>query len=134
MRVEGDLLLLATSGVHQRVGVQVSSLRVDVADGHSAAQNDVGGDILHLLGVEGSLELGAHKAVALAGVDEADEVDGKHGKIEGHGDHNEGEDAGHEVLEPTALSALLAERPRGAGEIKSLTIETFLESPRRTQS
>lgn len=93
--VESDLLLLATGGIHQGVGVKVTPLGVDVTNRDLAAHHDIGGDILHLLAVEGGLELGAHEAIALAGVDETHKVDGEHGQVDRRRDDNEREGASH---------------------------------------
>jgi hypothetical protein len=98
VRVESNLLLLAASGVHERMRVQVTTLGIDVTNGNAAAHHDISGDILGGLAVESSLEFGAHEAVAFAGVSQAHKVDGKHGKVKGGGNDNEAEDAGHEVL------------------------------------
>ena len=108
VRVEGDLLLVASRGVHVGVGVQVAALRVVVAEGNARAEGDFGGDVRHAFAVEGGLEFGAHEAVAVAGVDEAEEVDGEHGHVEGGGDDDETEDAGEEVLAPDAGGDVLA--------------------------
>lgn len=105
--VEGDLLLLAAGRVHQGVRVKVASLSVDVANGDLAAENHIGRDILHLLGVERSLELGAHEAIALAGVDETHEVNGKHGHVDCQGNDDQRESASHEMLEPQAQRNVL---------------------------
>ncbi|KAI9163621.1 LOW QUALITY PROTEIN: hypothetical protein HJFPF1_05242 [Paramyrothecium foliicola] len=102
--VQGDLLLFAASGVHERVGVQVAALGVDVANGDTAAQNNIGGDILHALGVEGGLKLGAHEAISVTRVAEAHEVNRKHGHVESGGDNDEGECASHEVLGQKSLA------------------------------
>jgi len=96
--IQCDLLLLGSCRVHQGVRVQITTLGIDMSDADSAAHQHVGGNVLHALGVQGRLELRAHEAVALAGVDEAEEVDSKHGHVEGHGDDDQGEDTGHEVL------------------------------------
>ena len=83
--------------------MQVAALRVDVSDGDRAAEVDVGGDIAHALVVQGGLELGAHEAVAVAGVAEALEVDREHGEVEDRGDTDEAVGARQEVLEPHTL-------------------------------
>src|SRR3569833_2163184 len=101
--VERDLLLLASSGVHQGVRVQIATLRVDVPDGDAAAHQYIDGGVLHALGVQRGLELGAHEAVAVTGVHEADEVDGEHAHVEGDGDHNQAENTSHQVLGEDAL-------------------------------
>ena len=56
VRVECDLLLLASSGVHEGVRVNVAALGVDVANRYAATKDDIGGHILHSLGVGGCLE------------------------------------------------------------------------------
>lgn len=107
VRVESDLLLLTSSGVHQSVRVKISSLSVDVADGNTATKENIGGNILHALAVESSLELGAHETISLTRVGEAEEVDSEHGHVEGDGNDDETEDASHEVLGPKAESDVL---------------------------
>lgn len=96
--VEGDLLLLGSGRVHEGVRVEVAALGVDVADGDTAAEENIGGDVAHTLVVESRLELGAHEAVTVTGVDEANEVDGEHGEVEGGGNDDEAEDASEKVL------------------------------------
>lgn len=107
MGIESDLLLFATGGVHEGVRVQVAALCVGVSDADTATKSDVGGHILHTLGVEGRLELGAHEAVAVTRVDQAEEVDGKHGHVEADRNNDEGEGASHEVLGPDARRNVL---------------------------
>jgi hypothetical protein len=96
--VQGDLLLLAASRVHERVGVKITALGVHVADGNTAAHHDIGRDILHSLVVESGLELGAHEAIAVTGVLEADKMDGEHSHVECERNDNKTENSGHEVL------------------------------------
>ncbi len=70
--VQSDLLLLGSSWVHQGVRVQIATLGVDVADRNTAAHQHIDRNVLHALGVERGLELRAHEAIAIAGVDEAE--------------------------------------------------------------
>lgn len=133
VRVQSNLLLLGSSRVHERMGVEVATLGVDVADSHSAAHEDVNRDVTHALRVQSGLELGAHETVALAGIDKAHEVDSKHGHVEGHGDNDQAEDARHEVFGKNALGEMLARTLR-AILCGSLTIVTVLVSPSSTQS
>ena len=98
VRVQCNLLLLAASRVHKRVRVQIATLGIDMADSDTAAHHDVGGNVLHSLVVEGGLELGAHKAVTISRVLEADKMDGEHGHVESHGDDDKAEYPSHEVL------------------------------------
>lgn len=100
VRVQSNLLLLATGRVHEGVRVQVSALGVDVTNGYTATHEDIGGHVFGGLVIERSLELGAHEAIAVARVGQAQKVDGKHGEVEGDGNDNEAEDSGHEVLGP----------------------------------
>lgn len=100
VRIQGNLLLLATGGVHQRVGVKVATLGINVTNADLAAHHNICGNAGHSLAVERRLELGAHETVSLARVDQAEEVDGKHGHVEGKGNNDQGEDASHEVLGP----------------------------------
>lgn len=106
VRVQGDLLLLATSGVHERVRVKITTLGVNVTDADTAAEHDVGRDILHALVVQGCLEFGAHETVTITRVLEAGEVDGKHGHVEGDRDDDKAEEAGQEVLGEQTLCGL----------------------------
>lgn len=96
--VQGDLLLLAAGGVHKGVRVEVATLGVKMADCDTAAHQDVGGHILHALGVQGGLELGAHETISLAGVHQAQEVDGEHAHVDTRGDHDETDSASQEML------------------------------------
>jgi hypothetical protein len=101
--VESDLLLLAASGVHVVVRVQVATLGVMVAKANSRTKGNIGSNILHTLGVQGCLELGGHEAIALAGIDQAHEMDGEHSHIESNRDDNQTENTGGEVFEPNTL-------------------------------
>lgn len=132
--VEGDLLLLAASGIHQGVRVEVTTLGVDVTDADSASHDNIGRNILHALVVEGGLELGAHEAVTVAGVLKDLEVNGEHGEVEGAGNHDEAEDASHQVLEPETLRRRVSSCSLGGRDKSRHTMETFLLSPSRTQS
>lgn len=133
--IKGDLLLLAAGGIHERVRVQVASLGVDVANGNTAAHDDIGRDILHSLVVERGLEFGAHKAVTVARVSQALEVDGEHGKIEGDGNDDEAKGTSHEMFGPDALPDCVSPWTKGKNWIEVIhTMDTFLVSPRRTQS
>uniref|UniRef100_A0A1Y1KHV6 Uncharacterized protein n=1 Tax=Photinus pyralis TaxID=7054 RepID=A0A1Y1KHV6_PHOPY len=107
VRVQGDLLLLATSGIHEWVRVQIAALSVDVTDAHAASKSDISGNIIHSLVVESGLELGAHETVTITGVDQAKEVDGKHGHVEGDGNDDEAESPRHQMLEPKAHGDVL---------------------------
>ncbi|THW59526.1 hypothetical protein D6D20_06439 [Aureobasidium pullulans] len=85
MGVESDLLLLAASGVHVAVRVQVASLSVVMTDRDTAAESDICGNVLHTLAVESRLELGRHETIAVTRVDEAEEVDGEHAHARSNG-------------------------------------------------
>ena len=94
--------------------VQISTLSVVVTQADSRAKCNIGRYIGHSLGVEGRLELGRHEAVSVTRVDEADEVDGEHGHVEGHWDDDETEDPREEVLEPNAdgdIACIAQENP-----------------------
>ena len=105
--IEGDLLLLATSGVHVLMRVQVATLSVVVAETDTCAKCNIGGHVSHGLCVEGGLELAAHEAVTIAGVYKADEVDSEHGHVESNGDDNQAERACKKVLEPSSGGDIL---------------------------
>jgi hypothetical protein len=49
----------------------------------AATVRDIGGDILHALGVQRGLELGGHETISITRVDEADEMDREQGHVEG---------------------------------------------------
>jgi hypothetical protein len=100
VRVEGDLLLLATGGIHVVVRVQIATLGVVVTKADTRAKGNIGRDVLHTLGVQSRLELGGHETITLTGVDQACEVDGEHGKVESKRNHNQTEDTSEKVLEP----------------------------------
>lgn len=102
--VEGDLLLLAARGIHQGVGVEVTTLGVDVAQSDAATKVNVRGNIVHTLRVERRLKLGTHETVTIAGVSEDLEVDGEHGHVKRKRDDDKTEGTGEEVLEPKADS------------------------------
>jgi hypothetical protein len=82
VRVEGDLLLLASGGVHVAMRVEITTLRVPVTKRDAASERDVGWNILHTLGVQSGLELRRHEAITFARVDKANEVDPEHGHVE----------------------------------------------------
>ena len=80
------------------MGVQIAALSVEMPKSDAAAHEDVDGDVLHALGVQGGLELGAHETIAVPGIDEAEEMNAKHGHVEGDGDDDQTEQACHKVL------------------------------------
>lgn len=112
MWIKGDLLLLATGGVHVAVRVEVTALGVVVAERDTRSEYDICGYILHALAVEGGLKLGRHETIAVAGIDEAEEVNREHAHVEGDWNDNQAEDTGEEVLEPNALGMMLVGRAR----------------------
>jgi len=101
--VESDLLLLAASRVHVVVGVQVTTLGVKVTNADSRTERNIGGNVLHALGVQSGLEFGRHEAIALTRVDQAEEVDRKHAHVEPNRDDNQTKNTGGKVLEPNSL-------------------------------
>lgn len=96
--IKCDLLLLASSGIHEVVRMQVPSLGVVVTDADSATECNIDWNILHSFGVECSLELRAHKSISIARVNKAEEVDTEHGHVESQWYDNKAEDSGHQVL------------------------------------
>lgn len=100
VRIECNLLLLASTGIHVTVRMKIAPLCVVVADGNSGAKHDVSRDILHTLGVQGGLEFRGHETVTISGIDKADEVNRKHSNIEADRNDNKTEHSGKEVLEP----------------------------------
>lgn len=101
--VECDLLLLAASGIHEVVGMQVSSLSVVVSDAHSATKSNIDWDILHSLGVKRGLELRAHESISITRVNQAKEVDSKHGHVECDWNNNKAEHSRYNMLGKDAL-------------------------------
>jgi len=116
--VESDLLLLAASWVHQVVRVQVASLSIMMSYADSTSKCYIHWDILHSLRVESSLEFGAHEPVSVSRVDEADEVDPKHGHIERDRDYDEAENSGNEMLGKQALFQSVIFSPREANNLQ----------------
>jgi len=49
------------------------------------------------------LKFGRHEPIAISGIDEANEVNGKHEHVEGYGNTYQTEGAGEEVIEPDSL-------------------------------
>lgn len=98
MWIEGNLLLLASSWVHQWVRVEIAALCVVVSDRNTGSKSNIGRDVTHALRVEGRLELGAHESITLARVDKAKEVDVEHSHVESDWDDDEAEDSGEKVL------------------------------------
>ncbi len=91
--VQSDLLLLASSGVHKVMGVQVSSLGVVVSNTNSTTECNIDWYILHSLGIKSSLELRAHESISITWVYQAKEVDSEHCHIEGDWNDNQTEDS-----------------------------------------
>lgn len=100
MRVQGDLLLLATSRVHMAVRMEVTALCVPVTERDTTSVCDIGRYVLHALRIQGCLKLGRHEAIAVTGIDQADEVDTEHGHVKGDGDNDQAKQTGEKVLEP----------------------------------
>ena len=82
MRIKGDLLLFASSWVHEVMGVQVPSLGIMMPDTDSTAKCNINRNILHGLGIECCLKLGAHKSISITWIDKTDEMDSKHCHVE----------------------------------------------------
>ena len=80
--------------------MEVASLGVDMSDGDSAAQHNIGWDVLHPLVVKGRLEFRAHKAVSVTRIGEDRKVNRKHGRVESKGYYDEAQCACHEMLCP----------------------------------
>lgn len=70
------------------VRVEIATLGIVVPNGNLGTISNVRGNAAHTLGVESGLELGRHKAITVAGVAEAHEVDRKHRHVEYDGDDN----------------------------------------------
>jgi hypothetical protein len=51
VRIESDLLLFASRGIHMGMGVKVATLGVQVTKAHTRTENNVCRNILHPLGV-----------------------------------------------------------------------------------
>lgn len=78
--------------------MQIATLGVGMADRDTTTEGDIRGSVLHTLVVQSSLEFGAHKSISIAGILEDQEVNRKHGHVEGNGNDDEAESAGEEVL------------------------------------
>jgi hypothetical protein len=51
VRIESDLLLFASRGIHVSMRVKVATLGVQVTKAHTRTENDICGNILHSFGV-----------------------------------------------------------------------------------
>jgi hypothetical protein len=101
--VEGDLLLLATSGVHEIMRVQIASLSIVMSYADSTSKCYIDRNILHSLRIESCLKFRAHKSITVSWIDKADEVDSKHSHVERDGNDDEAEYSGNEMLGKQAL-------------------------------
>jgi hypothetical protein len=116
-----------------RVRVQVATLGIEVTNADSRAKGDIGGNVLHGLGVQSCLELRRHESVTFSRVDQAHEVNSEHGKVEPKRDNNKTEDSGEEMLEPQALHQKLA-LIVNPSRFRIRTGVTVLESPSSTHN
>lgn len=103
MGVEGDLLLLAASGVHEIMRMQVTSLGIVMSNADSASKCYINWNILHSLRVESCLEFRTHEPITIPWVDKADEMDSKHGHVECEWDYDEAKDSSNKMLGKQAL-------------------------------
>lgn len=129
--VKGNLLLLATGGVHEVMRVQVTTLGIVMSHANSATESDINRHILHRLGVERGLKLRAHESIPVTRVGKAEEVDSEHGHVECDGDDYQAEDSGNHMLGEQTLDLL---GKRNDSWYMELTGVTVLASPRRSQS
>ncbi len=100
VRVQSDLLLFTTGGIHVRMRVEVSTLSVVMSEGHLTAKEHVRWSISHALVVQGRLKLGRHESITIARVDQAKEVDAEHANVECDRDDNKAEDPRKQMLSP----------------------------------
>ena len=79
--------------------MQVTALRVDVANRDLRSNGDICKGIRHSATTQGVLELRTHETVTLAGLVEDGKVNAKHGHVEDHWNEDETECASEEVLD-----------------------------------
>lgn len=108
MRVQRDLLLLASGGIVVRVRVEVAALRVIMPDRHLRPDSDIRKGIGHTAASERVLELGRHEAVAVARIAEDGKVDAEHGHVDEERDRDEADSTRDKVAHPD---------PRGDPEV-----------------
>ena len=75
-----------------------------MSDAYSATKGYIGRDVLHSFGVQSGLEFGAHESIALTRVNEAKEMNGKHGHIKCGRNDNQAEDSRNDVLSKETLA------------------------------
>ena len=103
VRIQSDLLLLASGRVHVSMGVKVSALGIPMPNGDMRAESYIcwyGG---HSLIIECRLKLARHESITVTRVDEAHKVNCKHRHIEANWDDDKAESACKEVLKPKTL-------------------------------
>jgi hypothetical protein len=83
--------------------VQITTLGIVVSDRNPAAVGNVRWNVLHAFRVESRLKLGRHESIAIAGIYQANKVDGEHCHVEGDRDDNKTEGPSEEMLEPQTL-------------------------------
>ena len=98
--IESNLLLLASGWIHVAVRMEIASLSIVVTKRDAASKSNVCWHVLHPLRVQGGLELRRHETITVARVHQAEEVNTKHGHVEGDRNNDQAEYAGKEVLKP----------------------------------
>ena len=88
MRVERDLLLLASGWVVVCVRVEVAALGVNVPDRNLGTKCNICECILHPSSTERMLERRAHEAIAVSRAVQDMEVNREHGEVKHEGDED----------------------------------------------
>ena len=134
VRVQGDLLLLASGGVHMVMGMQIAALGVVVSEGDPAAKRHVNGHVLHRFRVERRLEFRGHETVAVTRINQAYKVDGEHAHVKRQRDDDEAERSRKQMLEPKTLYGTRISFKHVMSVNGGPTGVTVLVSPRSTHS
>ena len=103
VRVQSNLLLLASSGKHVWVGMKVATVGVQMTQTDSRAKRNISRDIVHRLGVQGRLELRRHEAITISWVYQAQEMNSEHSAVESDGYNDQTENTGEEMFKPKTL-------------------------------
>lgn len=103
VRVQCNLLLLASSGKHVRVGMKVATVGVKMTQADSRTKRNISRDIVHRLGVQGRLELGRHEPISISWVYQAQEMNSEHSAVESDWDDYQAENTCKEMFEPKTL-------------------------------
>ena len=88
VRVQSNLLLLASSGKHVWVGMKVATVGVQMTQTDSRAKRNISRDIMHRLGVQSRLELRRHEPVSISWIYQAQEMNSEHSAVEADGNND----------------------------------------------